>query len=62
MYRDKEIELRTKEEEEKRKTMEKHSELSKKQADYNDQLSRNRYKDQLKEQEKSQEQIRKDNV
>ena len=54
--------MRQKEEEEKRKTIEKHAEQAKKQAEYNDQLSRSRYKDQLKEQESSQEKIRKDNV
>ena len=54
--------MRQKEEEEKRKTLEKNAELSRKQSEYNDQLSRARYKDQLKEQEKSHEQIRKENV
>lgn len=60
--REKEIERLSREGEEKRKNMDKHLENAKKQTEYNDQLARNRHKDQLKEQEKFQEQLRKDTV
>ena len=60
--REKEIERIQKEGEEKRKNMDKHLENAKKQTEYNDQLARNRNRDQLKEQEKFQEQLRKDTV
>jgi len=62
LKREKEIELVQKDAEEKRKNMDKQLENSKKQAEYNDQLVRTRHRDQLKEQEKFQENLRRENV
>jgi len=42
--------------------MDKQLENSKKQAEYNDQLTRTRHRDHLKEQEKFQENLRRENV